>query len=190
MRHTQSRFPFPLVRPYFTAESLRGWWDGVVGREGQQQHRATTPTATPPLFRTPCGQRSHLEPNAVAALAGETRQRRRRQHNDNRRHSTTDRDNETNTAAGAAARKRAAQQQKQSRTGQTNSRNKAGKAEREKGKTPAQPRPETDRRRRRSNAGRDRHPPRRVLHTTSGKASIAARMARRPYIHTDHLRSV
>ena len=63
MRHTQSRFPFPLVRPSFTAESLRGWWDGVVGREGQQQHRATTPTATPPLSRTLCGLRSHLEPS-------------------------------------------------------------------------------------------------------------------------------
>ena len=191
MRHTQSRFPFPRVRPSFTRESLRGWWDGVVGREGQQQHRATTPTATPPLSRTLCGLRSHLEPNAVARPAGETvrhnrrtttthnrpgqrnRQQQQKQRRQKRRQQRQDNGQRSNRSRARQQRKaRAAEQERQKKRQLQHSKRQC-----RSGRPAA------------SAAGRDRHPPRRVLHTPSGKASAAARVARRPHLHSAHLRA-
>ena len=133
MRHTQSRFPFPLVRPYFTAESLRGWWDGVVGREGQQQHRATTPTATPPLSRTLCGLRSHLEPNRVGG-----RPCKQATTDDGRRDEQQTRkatDNSSGRATGSAATVQGADRQMDRPSERQQRQNKSG---RRKTKTPAQ----------------------------------------------------
>jgi hypothetical protein len=90
VRHTQSRFLVPLVRPFSSRQSLRGWWGGMVGREGQQQHRATTPT--PQLAAFPHPLRSafvHLS-QCRRGAGGET-QRRRRQ--TTQRQGTTEQDN-------------------------------------------------------------------------------------------------
>ena len=138
MRHTQSRFPFPLVRPYFTAESLRGWWDGVVGREGQQQHRATTPTATPPLFRTLCGLRSHLEPSVAVAEAVRRTGNRRPTTGQ-----TTTGDNETDNSSrgsGRATGSAAAEAERRPTDGQTQQKATAAEQERQgkKANNPAQ----------------------------------------------------
>ena len=180
MRHTQSRFPFPLVRPYFTAESLRGWLDGVVGREGQQQHRATTPTTTPPLFRTPCGLRSHLEPSVAVAEAVRRTGNRRPTTGQ-----TTTGDNETdNSSSGSGKATGSAAAEAEPDNSESRSRQKRKRQKLQHSKRQCRSgRPAA------SAAGRDRHLPRRVLHTPSGKASAAARVARRPHLHSDHLRS-
>jgi len=184
MRHTQSRFPFPLVRPSFTAESLRGWWDGVVGREGQQQHRATTPTATPPLSRTPCGLRSHLEPSVAVAEAVRRTGNRRPTTGQ-----TTTGDNETDNSSsgsGKATGSAAAEAEPDNSESRSSKTRAAGE---ERQKLQHSKRQCRSSRPAASAAGRDRHPPRRVLHTPSGKASAAARVARRPHLHSAHLRA-
>ena len=91
VRHTQCRFPFPRSASLFSRVTLRGCWvPRWCEREGQQQHRATTPT--PQLAAFPHPLRSafvHLS-QCRRGAGGET-QRRRRQ--TTQRQGTTEQDN-------------------------------------------------------------------------------------------------
>ena len=124
-----------------------------------------------------------LEPASRATAGGETTDDDHDDKQTDRRQHTTDRDNETNTAAGQkpdngqrSSRGRA-QRDKTRRTEQKQAKIQHSKRQRQNGRRQA------------SDTGRDRHPPRRVLHTPQGKASAAARVARRPHLHSAHLRA-
>jgi hypothetical protein len=189
MRHTQSRFPFPRGASFLypgDASRLVGW-DGA-GEKGQQQQQPPHPPQPPRLSRDRRARPSHLEPSVAVAEAVRRTGNRRPTTGQ-----TTTGDNETDNSSRSSGGKSAGSNGRTTGSAATeaepdNSESRS-RQKRKRQKLQHSKRQCRSGRPAASAAGRDRHPPRRVLHTPSGKASAAARVARRPHLHSDHLRS-
>jgi len=188
----RAAFHFPAVRPFFTRETLRGWWGGMVRERRASSSSSHHTHLNPRGFRATAALGLRILSQCRRGAGGETDRRttthkqrqQTTQHNgpgQRNKHSSRRSGKATGSAAAEAAAakaqaatagQRAAQQQCRAKTDRRTDTAKGnsgrtGAAE-EKPKLQHSKRQCKTTGRRPSDAGRDRHPPRRVLHTPSG----------------------